>query len=354
MDRWHELERLGKLRDEGLLSDEEFAAEKRRLLKSRPTAARHPSATGALTSGWWTYAAAALAVLIVAAVSLWLLRPSDGVDESGADVAIRNTAAGGAEVQSVPTYALRSNVPGASLVRLEQLPMTTPYGGDADGYCGEPARAATLGGRLAERLGWRVVKETRFHGLDAVLIVRGFDPGLSGHCFAKDPNLAFFHDERLIGVLFAKGKNGIGMNNVEMVGDRLRVWDDLSPVGQIGLSGNDLTFDRVTGSDEVCNGRYRVPAVFGQPWSKARQVLGRAGWSPEPSTEEAAEGDRTANYRVRFPEADSCSGTGYAYCNFTLSAHDGAARLGMTTAGEDEDPLVVSYDVSCETGDSAE
>jgi hypothetical protein len=352
MDRWDELERLGKLRAEGLLSNEEFEAQKKRVLDAEePSSAEDlpaASADGEPTRGWIKYAAVAGAIAFVVLL-LWMLSP--GADERGnrSETVIANTTApmDGASARPA-TYALRSNVSGASLVRLEQLPAVTPYGDNSDDYCGERVRASTPGGRLAEGRGWRVVKEAAYHGLNAVLVVRGYDPGTSGHCFAKDPNLAFFDGERLIGVLFSKGKSGIAMNDIEIVGDRLRVWDDLSAVGQVGLAGGDLTFDRVTGSDEVCDGKYRVPAVFGQPWSNARRILGQSGWNAKPSTEETSEGDRAADYRTRFPEVDSCSGTGYAYCSFGLTAQNGIARLNITTAGEDDDPGVVRYDVSCD------
>jgi hypothetical protein len=37
---------------------------------------------------------------------------------------------------------------------------------------------------------------------------------------------AFFEGERLVGLLYSKGKDGIGIKRVERIGDHLRVWDD--------------------------------------------------------------------------------------------------------------------------------
>lgn len=245
-------------------------------------------------------------------------------------------------------FTFRSNVIGASFVRFAELPTVTPYGDDPNEYCGKVFHAATPQGRMAERHGWRVVQETRYHGFNAVLIVRGYDQGTSSHCFAKDPNLAFFDGEHLVAVLYSKGEKGIGMNAVESIGDHLRIWDDLSAVGQISVKGENFTFDRVSGDDEVCGGKYRVPAVFGLPYSKARTILGKVGWLPKRSSEKTfGSGDRTLDYRSRFPEADSCSPTGYGYCAFALHAQSGVATLEITTAGENEDPGVVSYGVSC-------
>ena len=355
MNRWDELERLGKLRADGILSDDEFEAQKRRILEADGVARADsivdeaPFQEPIETRRDWTKIALVGGAIALLIVLIWLFSPSSTTNSNSSDAVMENTAT--VALESSPeqtTYSLRSNIAGASLVRIEQLPTVTPYGDNSDDYCGETLRATTAGGKIAEQRGWRVVKEAQFHGLDAVLVVRGYDPGTSGHCFSKDPNLAFFKGDRIVGVLYSKGKNGIGMNDVQNSGDHLRVWDDVSAVGQISLDGAALTFDRITGSDEVCDGKYRVPVVFGQPYSKARQILGNSGWIARPSTEETSEGDRTEGYRTRFPEVDSCSGTGYAYCSFGLSAQDGVAKISVTTAGEDDDPVVTNYDVSCD------
>lgn len=355
MNRWDVLERLGKLRADGILSDEEFEAQKRRILEADSATRAEPTFEEVAVEEpvekqrYWTKIAIAGGAVVLLVLLIWLFSPSSSTGSNSSDTVVENTAMSDLEALLQPTtYALRSNVTGASLVRIEQLPTVTPYGDNSDDYCGERLRATTVGGKIAEQRGWRVVKEAQFHGLDAVLVVRGYDPGTSGHCFSKDPNLAFFEEDRLVGVLYSKGKSGIGMNDVQNVGDHLRLWDDVSAVGQISLNGAALTFERVTGSDEVCDGKYRVPVVFGQPYSKARQILGNSGWIAQPSTEETSEGDRTESYRTRFPEVDSCSGTGYAYCSFGLSAQDGVARLSITTAGEDDDPGVTNYSVSCD------
>lgn len=296
----------------------------------------------------WNKAAIAGAAIALIALLIWRLSPFP-TNSVSSDAYVDNTMNFDMVASSRPTsYALRSNVVGASLVRLDQLPSVTPYGDRSDDYCGKFVAPSTPGGQTAAHLGWQVIKEVKYQNFDAVLVVRGFDPGTSGHCSAKDPNLAFFDGDRLVGVLFSKGQDSIGMNDVQIVGSRLRVWDDLSPVGQISLNGTNLTFDRITGSDDVCNGKYRVPVVFGQPYSQARRILASSGWTSQPNNSETFEGDRTSDYRLRFPEVESCSGTGYAYCNFVLNADEGVAKLSITTAGEDDDPAVINYDVSCD------
>ncbi|WP_040308725.1 SHOCT domain-containing protein [Asticcacaulis biprosthecium] len=353
MKRWDELERVGKLHAEGLLSDEEFAAQKRRILEtdspdeksqitvtdlaSRLTAKRQNSTPFALIAG-----AAGFLVLLS-----WLVLSLSHTNWK------TSFSVAGAESPQPKEYALRSNVAGASLVRLQQLPAVKSYDGDADNYCGDPDqyKAQTPGGKIAQQQGWRVVKEEAFQRLDSVFIIRGYDPGTSGHCFTKDANLAFFDGGQLIGVLYGKGKNAIGINNIEIVGDHLRVSDDVIPVGQISLKNHSLTFDKITGSDVVCGGEYNVPVVFGQTFSKARELLGNSGWKAPPGTKERFVGDDAQVDPLRFPELDSCSGTGYAYCFFTLQAKGGVAKLSIITQGESDDPVVVDYKVFCDGRD---
>lgn len=400
MDRWDELERLGRLRDEGLLSNEEFEAEKRRLLASDragaaaattgtgasaaepespppptpvaatapPTAAPAPpplppldatppaylpvdSAPPASSKRGLMLLAAACAV-IVGGVGMGWAYSQTGTSNKH-PVAAEAPAKAKTTKEAAATYAFQSQVSGATFEPLAELPTVKPYDGDQDGYCDQPISATTAGGSLAEKRGWRVMKEAKYHDLDAVLMVRGFDPGTSGHCFPKDANVAFFEGDKLLGTLSAAGKNGIGINTFENIGGYLRIWDDLMPVGQIDLTSKTFTFAKVTGSDEVCGGKYRVPTAFGKPYSKARELFGKAGWNPTINTEDTGGDTRTDDYRSRFPETGSCAGTGYAYCSFELQASKGPATLAVTTAGEDEDPRVVGYDVSCD-GQSSE
>lgn len=246
-------------------------------------------------------------------------------------------------------YALRSNVPGASLVQVTELPAVTSAHVLVEGYCAERfVKPASAAARLAEQKGWRVLQEAKFHQLQAVLIVRGLEQMTSGRCASIDANIAFFDGGRLVGVLYPKGKDAIAIGAMELVDNHLRIWSpDPAAQGQVDLDGTNLTFDRITGSDRVCNGKYRVPAVFGQPYPEARRTLIAAGWRATPSTEEMVEDERLTRYRRRFPEFDYCAGTGYGECSFTLTAADDVTRLTVTTLGDIDDARVSSYSVSC-------
>ncbi|MBO9713699.1 hypothetical protein [Sphingomonas sp.] len=248
--------------------------------------------------------------------------------------------------QSGAGYALRSNVTGASLVRLAELPSVKPLPADQS-WCDErfiaPKSAA---GKLASGKGWHVTQEATFRQFQVVLVVRGLEAMTSGRCKGIDANLAFFEGDRLVGVLFAKGKDGVAIDSVEQVGDHLRVWSpDPVAQGQVNLSGANLSFDRVTGDDLVCGGKYRVPtAILSQTYPEARRTLAAAGWSPLPSK---AEVDFGGDLRKRFPETDSCAGTGYGECGFTWIAADRLAAMSITTLGGPDEPTMSGYSVAC-------
>lgn len=261
-----------------------------------------------------------------------------------------NSATAQTAAQPKSGYALRSNVEGASLVRLPELARVTPAPLEPDSYCSERlVQPKSAGGKLAAAKGWRVAQEETFHKLQAVLILRGYEQMTSGRCNSIDPNIAFFEGTKLIGVLYPKGKDGIGISAMEIINDHLRVWStDPMAQGQINLAGENLTFDKITGSDSVCGGKYRVPAIFGLRYSAARRVLATAGWTPRPHQNATEIDDRTRDYRKRFPETDACAGTGYAECRFSLRASDGQAWINVDTLGEDDDPYVNMYDASCD------
>ncbi len=257
-----------------------------------------------------------------------------------------SNAAAPAEAKS--GYALRSNVAGASLVQVAELATVTPL--EVDRYCANRfVKPTSDAGGIAAGKGWRILRELPFHGLHAVLIVRGLDPMTSGRCNSIDANIAFFEGTRLVGVLYPKGKRGIAISMMTLDNGHVRVWSpDPMVQGQVSLNGHDLTFDKISGGDPVCNGKYQVPAVFTEPYPKARAKLLAAGWMPRPSSEGTPDRLDLADYRKRYPELDYCAGTGYGECSFTLAAKDGVTTLTIGTIGDIPDAVVSDYSVACD------
>ncbi|MCW3849280.1 hypothetical protein OF829_18740 [Sphingomonas sp. LB-2] len=244
-------------------------------------------------------------------------------------------------------YALRSNVAGASLVRVTELPATTTL--PAEGNCDHFVEPVSPAAKLAAQKGWRVLGEERFKQFQVVLIARGGDAMTSGRCNYIDSNLAFFEGGRLIGILYPKGKDSTPIAGIEPVDGHLRVWStDPMALGQVNLTGTNLSYDEISGGDRVCGGKYNVPTVFGLPYAEARKKLIAAGWRALPSKEEVSQIADYAAARRRFPELDTCAGTGYGECGYTLTAADGVTTLGVVTLGDVDDATVSGYDVACD------
>jgi hypothetical protein len=265
---------------------------------------------------------------------------------SPAPQAISNNSAE-AQPAAKARYALRSNVAGMSLVKVAELPATQALPA-ADDNCNHYIEPGTAAGKRAAAKGWRVLQEAKFNQFDIVLIARGGDPMTSGRCNYIDSNLAFFEGDHLVGILYPKGKEGTPIAVAVPADGHLRVWStDPMVLGQVNLAGSDLTFDKVSGGDSVCDGKYRVPTVYGLPYSEARKALIDGGWRALPSKEEVSSIPENAAGRRRFPELDHCAGTGYGECAFTLTAADNATTVEITTLGDVDDPIVSDYSVAC-------
>ena len=105
-----------------------------------------------------------------------------------------------------------------------------------------------------------------------------------------------------------------------------------------------LRLSKIASEDTVCQGRAKVPNVYGMPIDKARKALAAKGWNP---VRAKASGDprQAALFKRGVIETDDCSGTGLAYCSYSYASATG--KLSLTTMGEDDLPSVADYSVKC-------
>lgn len=98
-----------------------------------------------------------------------------------------------------------------------------------------------------------------------------------------------------------------------------------------------------------CGGLAQVPAIGGAPFSEARQLVAESGWRPEAHPPADQLFGREHEFHTNgWTEVQSCSGTGLAPCLFAYRQVAGAARLEVTTVGEEDDPNVDGYRVDCQ------
>jgi hypothetical protein len=333
--RLEQLQRLQTLRASGALSDEEFEQQKDRLLNRK----------------LWPIVAGISSLAAVIAVGAYVgldidtgMKPS-----SAATKPLSNGAAPNTRPSLDTKLSFGSHIAGASLVGIAELPPVPSHAADNADCTDCFVVPKTAGGQVAAAKGWHVVQEAKLGDLDAVLIVSHMEQQTSGRVEPEDANVALFDGAKLVGILFGKGKQGIEIAKLEPAGGELRVWSAIpeSLQGRLHVRGTAISFDRVTGSDAVCNGAYRVPAVFNDSYSQARSALTKAGWIPLPQVREpdTIEPDTP---EARYAETDDCAGTGFAQCIFDYKAAKGSARLNITTHGEGEDPIVSTYAVTCD------
>lgn len=200
------LERLGRLRATGAISDEEFESEKQRILgayaaqnlRSVPIQDVPMSAVEEWTSDESHTSKARLPLLILfALVALatvgfftyrYVLPQKPSQLSSATDGPVK--------------YALRSKVSGIRIAPTTELPQN-PHGNDPSCNPYEKSPAGT-GAKLVRAKGWHVIAENPVGKFDAISFVGACTP-VSGNVFTPiDPNVGMFEGDELRAVIYGK------------------------------------------------------------------------------------------------------------------------------------------------------
>jgi hypothetical protein len=340
------LERLGRLRDSGAITADEFESEKRRILGGSPEPAWEPadaySPEEMNDRGNGRVIMIALAVLAASGAGFFAYKSfADGPPEDALPQV--SGSANATSSDNRPLYKVSSEVSGVRISATTTLPRSVSTG-PVDDYCTNfVIEPKSDGAAQVQQAGWHVTGESRIGELTTVSFAGHFEPGTSGTCFVKDPNIAFFAGSVLQAIAY-----GESIGTVEpLTDDRVRIWGNdmgyASAVADVVQRENRLTVTPLGRSDLVCSGDTHVPNTFDTEIAKARTVLARAGWAPVPQSDEPDL--RTAGLReLGIVEAESCSGTGYGRCTFIYKDESGRG-LTITTVGDD--PVVQHYGVEC-------
>lgn len=258
-------------------------------------------------------------------------------------------------VAGAPAANMTTNVEGLEIVPLKNLP-SAPEEGGAEPLCAHLVTApSTEGGRAAAAQGWSVTSEVKLGALDAVSFVGGFEPGTSGSCLLNDGNIGFFNGSELVALAYASDSETRKIGRIEPFGSNgIRIWDGdflPQPVADVAFDDDDiLTIAALASEEAFCEGTTNVPNIYGKPVVEARASLQEKGWLPVEGSEDFP--GRNDFTDAGLTEVDSCSGTGFGYCNFTYKSAAGV--LSVVTAGElqlPSSPSVVSYSVNCAAAD---
>lgn len=239
--------------------------------------------------------------------------------------------------------------PTNGLIRIERAT-------DSADYCdrGFVIRAATPGGKRAERLGWRVTSEERLGPLTAVGIVRSYHDGFSATCWPVDGNIVIFEGARAVGILYAEAKSDYRIGPAWTTWDgKVRLYSlmQLPPIGDLSLRRRTVRLDRLAAVDRFCKGRVAVPSVYNLSIFAARRKLRAAGWLPVPTPKRDYDLMLGTKYDASYhekgvPEVIECMGTGWGLCLFGYRS--GKDRLTVRTTTVDAyRKAVIDVDVTC-------
>ena len=197
------LERLGRLRSSGAIGEDEFEAEKQRILGSTPGPAPHPAAppfeAPILDHDYLTADSADRkptgGILLIAAIAVIILG-------GGGFAAYRYFKAGSVISIGAAKYALRSHVKGIHIGSLKEL-SKNPH--DDDKSCLPYERAAiSSDAKMAKSAGWHITAEETVGNLTAISFV-GACTAASGNSFKPiDGNVGLYDGDQLKAVVYGK------------------------------------------------------------------------------------------------------------------------------------------------------
>lgn len=250
-------------------------------------------------------------------------------------------------------YRVRSLVPGVSVAPLPDLPVIA-YKKDANDFCGEDYPTQhTPEGKWARSRGWRIGDEIVFGPVTIVNVLRRYYYEAQA-CNQIDGGAVLFDHGRPIAAIHV-GKPDDTLQ-VEELGDvekgALRLknrW--VKPFGDLLVKGHDIEIRPLPSTETLC-GEAILPNVFGESFARARSILGRWGWKPDPvaapTLSKDIDGnlysdDRTASdlRKQGYTEVNNCNPM--SFCEFHYRR--GKIKVMLYTQGDE----VVQHFEDCPT-----
>ncbi|MDN6882995.1 hypothetical protein QMO14_05190 [Variovorax sp. CAN2819] len=244
---------------------------------------------------------------------------------------------------------VQSDLKDIRMKAIASLPKAGGSASDRDGCPWRVAKPKSATAKLVAAQGWAVMADVPLGAYRAVGFAGRMEPGTSGTCNITQGNVALFDGDRLFALAYGKSAEDTSIGNLSLLeGGTVRVWDgDIvgAPVGDLRIDADGtVRLGKLADEESVCNGRAKVPNIYGMPIDKARQALAGKGWKPV-RIKPDGESRQAGLIRRGIVEAESCAGTGLAYCSFSYTGV--AGTLSLITAGEKGLPDAVGYDVKC-------
>ena len=118
----------------------------------------------------------------------------------------------------------------------------------------------------------------------------------------------------------------------------------MTAVADLFYDGNVARVQHITSIEPFCNGIAPVPNIYGKDIRSARKLLKNYGWKTENTEADQSDSIAKELSSEGIAEVDSCSGTGFGFCNFDYQ-REGGISLNVVTMGEDF--TVTDYGAHC-------
>jgi hypothetical protein len=233
---------------------------------------------------------------------------------------------------------------------VSQLPKAPASAASRSECAGQVIDAKSAAAREVAKAGWGVTGEAKLGAYQLVSFAGSFEPGTSGSCFVSKGNIGVFEGTALRAIAYARSSSKETIGRIQPFGkDGARIWHgDIvpAPIADIRRSAQGLVIGKLAAEEKTCGGA--VPTINDMPITHARKALIAAGWTPANHgvPDDHIDEREQALALLGVTEVESCSGTGFGYCSFDY--RKGKAKLGVTTVGDNEDPTVSDYGVSCD------
>lgn len=340
------LERLGRLRDSGAITPEEFQSEKRKLLSDETQAAPEEYRVADPPSS----SRGAVLPIVVALIALGLIGFTAYyfLAAKGGDEAAVSTTSNGAA--AAPTrFAAKSAVSGVRIARLGDVSRNP--GGAASDCDDDVISPQTAAGEALQDKGWFVTGEEEVRGSTAVSFAGNLTNEMGSYCTRERGNIGLFSGTKLQALVYGTKKQADMVGGISQISPTtVRIWtnrpNDSLPLADMRVSDAGVFIEKVPAVDRVCHGRSTVPNVFGLDIEKARAKLFRSGWSPIPGEAEQLSGIEGELQTRGVKELEACAGTLFNKCTFRYTSPAGD-HLSLITEGEELPVSVVYYETEC-------
>lgn len=218
------------------------------------------------------------------------------------------------------------------------------FGSDTCQYLTNPE---TVQGQVVAANGWAVLSEIEISKYTLVSFAGRLEQATSSMCYITEANIAIFEGPELAGIIYTVNKDDALISRLTLhEGGRVRVFHGAyiaSPIADLVVQPGSITLEPIADYTSYCSGRALVPNIYGKGILAAREELLQSGWAPRTVDADEVGWLPMDLLDLGATGAESCSGTGAAFCMFFYETNQ--AELRILTAGDNYG--VIGFSAEC-------